>query len=127
MKPVQLIINEVVFPTTTFDRYRCYPAELKEQLVMIAGNVVEEIRGTVQMIEYSYDAMEDAKYKAVMSALRSKSPLSVAYLPDDGTSQLITSKFIVESFEPPYLSFYEGGVPKWHNLAFVLREERPHD
>lgn len=127
MKPTQLIVNDVLFPTTTHDQYRCYPMELKEQLTMIAGNIVEELRGTVQMIEASYDAMSDAKYKEVLAALRSKSPLYVAYLPDDGSTELVTSTFLVQSFTPPSLSFFDGGVPKWHNLAFVLREECPHD
>lgn len=127
MKPTQLIINGVILPTTTHDRYKSYPTELKEQLTMIAGNIVEEVRGNVQIIEYSCDAMPDQKYKEVLAVLRGKSTLSVAYLPDDGTTELVTSRFVVQSFTPPSLSFYDRGVPKWHNLSFVLREERPHD
>ena len=48
----QLIINSVVLPKTSGDKYRCYPTKLTEQLEMISGRVVTEIRGTVQVIEY---------------------------------------------------------------------------
>ena len=44
---IQLIVNGVLLPTTTRDRYSCYPDELKEQITMISGRMVEEVRGTV--------------------------------------------------------------------------------
>jgi hypothetical protein len=93
---------------------------------MISGRMVEELQGNVQKVEYSYDYMGDEKCKEVLAALRSPGAKVVAYLPDNGT-ELITSKFFVESITPPSLAFYKGNVPKWHNLAFVLREVKPHD
>lgn len=124
-KPIQLIINGVLLPTTTRDRYRCYPDDLKEQSEMISGRMTEEVRGTVQKIEYSYDYMEDAQYREVLGALRSRGAKTVAYLPDDG-DELVTSAFLVESITPPTLAFFWDGTAKWHNLAFTLREVRPH-
>ena len=126
-KPIQLIINQILLPTQTHDRYRCYSTKLSEQLTMIAGNMVEEIRpGQVQLIEYTCDAMDHQTYQNLLAALRSNGPLDVAYLPDDG-AELVVSKFLVTSFEPPSLSFFEGTTPVWHNLSFTLREVNPHD
>lgn len=124
-QPIQLIINEVLLPTTTHDRYQCYPEELREQIPMISGRIVEEVRGVVQKISYSYDYMGDAKCREVLGALRSRGPKTVAYLPDDG-DELVTSTFIVESITNPMLAFFRDGTPKWHNLAFTLREVKPH-
>lgn len=122
---IQLIVNGVLLPTTTRDRYSCYPEELEEQITMISGRMVEEVRGTVQKISYSYDYMGDAKCREVLAALRSRGTKIVAYLPDDG-DELVTSSFLVESLTPPTLAFFRGRVPKWHNLAFTLREVKPH-
>lgn len=92
---------------------------------MISGRIVEEVRGVVQKISYSYDYMGDAKCREVLGALRSRGPKTVAYLPDDG-DELVTSTFIVESITNPTLAFFRDGTPKWHNLAFTLREVKPH-
>lgn len=122
----QLIINGAVLPKTSGDKYKCYPAKLAEQLEMISGRVVTEIRGTVQVIEYSYDYMPDTQYKALLTALRSNPPLTVTYLPDD-SSDMRTSDFIVTSYPTPTFAFAKGDKPYWHNVAFSLRETKPHD
>lgn len=124
-KPTQLIINDVLIPTTTRDRYSCWEETLKEQIQMISGRMVEEVRGKVQKISYSYDYMGDETCRAVLAVLRATGPKTVAYLPDSG-DELVTSTFLVESLTPPTLAFYRDGAAKWHNLAFVLREVKPH-
>ena len=40
-KPIQLIIDDIKCPTTTRDRYQCYPEQLRELLQMADGTVVE--------------------------------------------------------------------------------------
>ena len=124
-KPIQLIINDVLLPTTTHDRYSAPEVDLKEQIEMISGRVVEEQRGKVWQITYSYDYMGDAKCREVLAALRSRGAKTVSFLPDNGT-EMQTGRFLVTSLTPPTLNFYSGGAPKWHNLAFTLREVRPH-
>lgn len=120
----QLIINGAVLPKTSGDKYKCYPTKLAEQLEMISGRVVTEIRGTVQVIEYSYDYMPDTQYKALLTALRSKPPLTVTYLPDD-SSDMRTSDFIVTSYPTPTFAFAKGDKPYWHNISFSLRQIKP--
>lgn len=122
----QIIINGVMLPKTSGDKYRCYPVKLAEQLEMISGRVVTEIRGTVQVIEYAYDYMPDAQYKALLTALRSNPPLTVTYLPDD-SADMVTSEFIVTAYPSPSFAFSKGDKPYWHGINFSMREVKPHD
>ena len=83
----QLIINGITLPETSGDKYQCYPAELGTQLDMISGRRVSEIRGNVQKIHYEYDYLGDAVWRPLAAALRSGAPMTVQYLPDDGSSR----------------------------------------
>lgn len=123
---IQLNINGVALPLTSNDRYKCYPQVLAEPIEMISGRMVTEIRGTVQIVEWSYDYMEPSVYAQVLTALRSSQVLTVAYLPDDSDT-MVASDFIVTSFPQPTFAFARGNKPYWHNVAFTLREVRPHD
>ena len=125
MKPVQLVINGVQIPTSTRDRYQAYEEDLKVEVPMISGRMVEEVRGTVWRINYAYDYMGDAKLKEVLEVLRRRGTKTVNFLPDNGT-EMVTGTFRVESITPPTLAFFRDGTPKWHNLAFSLREVKPH-
>lgn len=124
-KPNQLIIDNVLFPTTTRDRYSAHPVDVREQIEMISTRMVEEVRGTVWEISYAYDYMGDEKCRECLGVLRRRGAKTVLFLPDNGL-ELLQSDFLVTSLTPPTLAFYTGGVPKWHNLAFTLREVRPH-
>jgi hypothetical protein len=121
----QLIINSAVLPQTSHDKYKCYPQDLTEQIEMVSGRCVQEVRGTVQIVEWSYDKMTDEAYKAILSALRG-GEASVTYLPDDSDT-MRTSKFICTEYPAPTFAFSHDGKAVWHNVAFKLREARPHD
>ena len=122
----QLILNGgIALPETSKDKYRCYPSILNQQVEMISGRLVEEVRGTVQMIEYSYDYMGNELMRAVLEVLRSGNSFPAAYLPDSG-DQLVSSVFFFSSLTQPTFAFSRRGVPYWHNFAFTLREVKPH-
>lgn len=123
---IQLILDDIVLPETSKDKYACYPVELSQEIDMISGRRVREIRGNVLFAKYSYDFMGLELTKKVLEKLRSGAPIPAAVLPDNST-ELITSIFWVESFTPPTFAFSKSGVPYWHNLAFTLREVKPHD
>ena len=123
----QLIINNSIYlPQTSRDRYKCYPALLSTSVDMISGRRVMEIRGSVQMIEYSYDYMGNDLMRQLNSVLRSGQSFPVSYLPDD-SDRMAVSTFLTETFPQPTFAFSRAGVPYWHNIAFTLREVRPHD
>lgn len=125
-KPIQLIVNHVLCPTTTRDRYSCYPESLRELLTMCDGTMAEEVVGTVQRITYSYDKMDDGTYRQLLAAIRGGGVKTVSYLADD-SDELKTGEFLVDSITQPTLQFYLGGQPRWHNISFTLREVAPHD
>lgn len=93
---------------------------------MIDGTLTFEVRGTVQIIEYSYDKMDNGTYLALLAVLRSKSAFTVVYLPDDSDT-MISSKFICTTQPTPAFAFDVGGKAVWHNVSFVCREVTPHD
>lgn len=125
-KPIQLIINDVRCPTTTRDRYHATPVDYKELLQMADRSWSEEVVGTSTRIVYSYDKMEDGTYQELLRVLRGGGVKTVSYLPDDGTTGLVTSQFLVETLPNPTLQFYINQTPRWHNVAFTLIEVRPH-
>lgn len=122
----QLIINGITLPETSNDKYECYPADLSVQVDMISGRRVSEVRGTVQMIRYRYDYMGNELMRRLLIALRSGSPLTVQYLPDD-SDRMAEGRFWVEQVAQPVYAFSRSGVPYWHNVEFTLREVEPHD
>ena len=125
-KPIQLIINGVRCPTTTRDRYAATPVDYKELMQIADKSWAEEVVGTSTRISYSYDKMEDGTYQELLKALRGGGEKTVSYLPDDGTTELVTSQFLVETLPNPSLQFYINQTPRWHNVAFSLIEVRPH-
>ena len=122
----QLILNNLIpLPVTSHDKYKSYPVLLTQQIEMISGRMVQEVRGTVQMIEYSYDYMGNDLMRQLNAVLRSGNSFTVAYLPDE-SDEMQVSMFLCTDFPQPEFSFAKNGVPYWHNVSFTLREVSPH-
>ena len=120
-----LIVNDILAPEADFDGYRAWEDTLREQIPMISGRMVEEVRGKVWRIDYASGQMRDETTRQLLAALRAKGSKTVAFLPDNG-DELIPSTFLVESLTPPVLAFFDGTEPVWKGLAFSLREVKPH-
>lgn len=122
---IELIVNDTLFPTSTYDNYSAYEVDLKEVLNMANGSISEELVGQVWRIEYSYDYMGVAKLRECLGVLRGGGVKTVSFMPDD-SDELVTSKFLVESLTAPSLAFVRKNQGKWHKISFVLREVDPH-
>lgn len=122
----QLIIDGILLPETSRDKYQCYPGELSVNVEMISGRMVREVRGHVQYIVWSYDYMGNALWRQLAQVLRRNKPFPVVYLPDDSDS-MVTGTFLTEAITQPTYAFSKGGVGLWHKVGFTLREVRPHD
>lgn len=120
-----LIISGIYCPEPDFDGYRAYEEDLREQIAMISGRLVEEVRGTVWRIEYSSGNMIDSIKRQLMAVLRARGSKTVTFLPDN-SDNMETSTFLVESLTPPDLAFFDGSEPVWTGLSFTLREVKPH-
>ena len=122
----QLILNgSIVLPETSQGKYQCYPATLSQQVDMISGRRVLEVRGWVYIVSYQYDYMGNDLMRQVNAVLRSGKSFPAAVLPDNA-DQLVVSTFLTQDFPTPSFAFGRGGVPYWHGVTFTLREVSPH-
>ncbi len=124
----QLIINGIVLPETSHDKYKCYAREESEDLRMINGRLVTEVGYSVETIEYSYDYLRaylsESDVNALMAALRSGAELDVEYLaPDSG--ELRRGLFKCMKAPIPTFAFSKANKPYWHNYSFTLEEVEP--
>ena len=122
----QMILGGVYLPQTSNDRYACWEDLLGEQITMISGRVVFEVRGKVWRARYSYGVLDDETCRAALAVLRSGKPFQAAVLPDNGGA-MVASTFMTESLTPPSFAFRDGDKAVWHGLAFQIREVAPHD
>lgn len=120
-----LIINGIYCPEPDFDGYRAYEDVLREQVPMISGRLVEEIRGKVWRIDYTSGRIRDSIIKQLLEALRGNGSKAVTFLTDN-SDDMASSTFLVASLTPPTLSFFDGSEPVWTGLSFTLREVKPH-
>lgn len=122
----QLILNNTIYlPEATWDKYKCYPSQLKTQVDMISGRRTQEVRGVVWIIEYTYDYMGNDLMRQVNAVLRSGQSFTAAFLPDSSDTMQV-STFLTQDFPQPGYAFSRSGVPFWHNVTFTLREVDPH-
>lgn len=122
----QLIVNGTTMPYSKAGGYACRSEVLSEAVTMISGRMVEEIRGEVYAIDYSIESMPMQTYQALVAALRTGGAISCQFLPDNGT-ELLTSSFICTARPQPVFFMDHIGTPVWKDVAFSLREVRPHD
>lgn len=121
----QIILDGVYLPKTSRDRYRCYEDLLSVRLEMVSGRMIQETRGKVWKVSYSYDYLGDELCRQVLAVLRSGKSFPASVLPDNSDS-MIASTFLVESLTPPTFAFSSEGRACWHNLSFSMREVKPH-
>lgn len=122
----QLILNGILLPRSSHDRYSCWEENLSVQVDMISGRRVIESRGKVWKASYQFDTMGNEKLRQVLAVLRSGAPFLATVLPDI-SDETVTSTFLVESITQPTFAFEADGKAVWHNLGFTIREEEPHD
>ena len=120
-----LIVDEIAVPEPDFDGYHAYEDTLLDQVPMISGRIVEEVRGTVWRIDYTSGRMSDSLTRQLLAVLRARGGKTWAFLPDNEDA-LLSSTFLVESLTPPTLAFFDGSKPVWTGLSFSLREVKPH-
>lgn len=117
----QMIINNITLPQTSFDKYLCYPVELGENIRMISGRLVSEIRGTYWRIEYTYDKLKDDVMRTLLPVLRSNDTLQVWFLSPD-SNEMANGNFKCVEKPAPTFAFAKNGAGLWHNFHFVLEQ-----
>ena len=105
----QLSINGIDLPETKNGKYKCYEQELGENIRMISGRLVTEVRSSVRVIEYSYDYMGNDLMRRLLTALRSRSDLSVQFL-DPLSDSMQSASFRCTKQPTPQFAFSRDGV-----------------
>lgn len=136
---IQIILDvggdNVSLPESKNGGYTIKEETLSESLQMISGRTVREYRGKVWVASYQYGYFNDADMKRVVAACEKgmKQSITCCVLTHE-SSELVTSKFIVTSFERPKFmwsrivteSGEENPVPMWADFSVRLREVKPH-
>ena len=136
---IQIILDvggdDVALPESKNGGYTIKEETLSESLQMISGRTVREYRGKVWVASYQYGYFNDADMKRVVAACEKgmKQSITCCVLTHE-SSELVTSKFIVTSFERPKFmwsrivteSGEEKPVPMWADFSVRLREVKPH-
>lgn len=136
---IQLILDvggeSISLPESKKGGYTIKEETLSESLQMISGRTVREYRGKVWVASYQYGYFNEADMKRVVAACEKgmKQSITCCVLTHE-SSELVTSKFIVTSFERPKFmwsrivteSGEEKPVPMWADFSVSLREVKPH-
>lgn len=136
---IQLILDvdgdAISMPESRNGGYTIKEETLSESIQMISGRTVREYRGKVWVASYQYGYFNDADMKRVIAACEKgmKQSITCCVLTHE-SSELVTSKFIVTSFERPKFmwsrivteSGEEKHVPMWADFSVNLREVKPH-
>lgn len=105
---------------------------LTQDLVMIPGNMVKEIRGDVWIIEYQYGYLNDDDKERFVQACKKgrKEPIICTFLIPE-TNETISSNFFVTAFTRPKFMWSRtsagNSVPLWGDFSVSLREVDPHN
>ena len=121
----QIILNGILLPQASFDKYACWEEVLSVQKEMISGRMIMETRGKIWRISYAYDYMGNELMRMALAVLRSGAPFIATALPDN-SDETITTSFICTRLDPPKMAFSRKDNAYWHKIGFELREERPH-
>ena len=134
---VQLILDvngaNISLPESRQGGYKCYKEDLGEEVQMITGRIVREIRGSVWKIAYQYGYFDDETRKALMEVCEKgrKSPIACSFLPQESDDTLTTSDFFITAFTRPKFmwSTDRNGMPRpmWGDFSIELREVQPND
>ena len=136
---IQLILDvggeSISLPESKNGGYTIREETLSESIQMISGRTIREYRGKVWVASYQYGYFSDADMKRVVAACEKgmKQSITCCVLTHE-SSELVTSKFIVTSFERPKFMWSrivteigeEKPVPMWADFSVSLREVKPH-
>ena len=123
----QLIINNnIELPEVRGGKYSASETDLKVQIEMISGRLVEEIRGQVWTVSYSKERLPDATWRALKAVLKGGSSFPATFLVNDA-DDMASATVLCTALTEPTFAWSRDNVPYWTGLSFTLREVRPHD
>lgn len=133
----QLILDTdgdaVALPESRHEKYYAKRLPLSEDVEMISGRLVRELRGNAWVVGYQYGYFTTGLKNRVIAACEKgkRTPISCAFLPPESAGALTTSRFFVTEFTYPKFFFGRAGgdrpIPMWGGFSLTLREVKPSD
>lgn len=137
----QLILDSngsaVVLPESQKRGYTAKKMPLSQDVQMITGRVVRELKGNAWVITYQYGFLDTELKNAIIAACEKgkNEPITCGFLPPTSEGELIYSEFWVEDFSYPVFMWsrlknfdgIEASVPMWADFSLTLREVKPSD
>lgn len=137
MDMTQLVLDadgaSVILPESREGGYTAEFSPLSEDVEMISGRLVRELRGNVWILNYQYGYFPDEMKRRVISACEKgkREPITCSFLKPDSDGELSRSLFWVTSFNYPkfFWSRDDNGklAPLWGDFSLTLREVKPSD
>lgn len=125
--------NAVILPESQKGGYNAQFTPLSEDVEMVTGRLVRELRGNVWVLSYQYGYFTDEMKNQVISACEKgkRTPITCDFLSPDSDNALSRSLFWVTSFNYPkfFWSRDNNGktIPLWGDFSLTLREVEPSD
>ena len=108
--------------------YIAYEQELGTFQRMISGRYIQELRAKVWVVEISYDEIDTQTMFALQNAIRSRRTHDLTFLPSTGSTERITSTFLLTTLPQPSLTrWYPGENPSWSGFTLHFEEAESHD
>lgn len=133
----QLILDTtgygIILPESRKGGYAAQFTPLHEDVEMITGRLVRELRGNVWVLDYQYGYLTTEMKNRVIAACEKgkREPITCAFLKPDSGGALSYSRFFVTEFKYPkfYWSRSNNGTPTplWGDFSLTLREVKPSD
>lgn len=95
---------------------------------MISGRRVEELRAKIWVVEVGISSIETDSLKTLQDQLRSRREHELFFLPDTGSTELVTGIFHLTTLPAPSLTRWRAGEkPTWRGFTLHFEEVNGHD
>lgn len=129
---MQLIIDvggyALKLPESQNMGYTVDEEDIGQDIIMLPGNMVRELRGKVWRITYQYGYLSDEEKTRFINACRKgkNEPIICSFLVPE-TNESLVSEFFVTAYTRPKFMWSRDGKPIWGDYNIELREVDPHD
>lgn len=122
-----LTIDGVEIEDVETGDYTAYEQELGVSDRMISGRHVEELRATIWVVEVGYASIDTDTMRKLQNELRARREHELFFLPDTGSTELVTGKFHLTTLPAPTLKRWQAGeAPTWSGFTLHFEEIDGH-
>lgn len=122
-----LVIDNILIPDIEQKNFKVYEKDLDVMIRMINGRLVIEERGSIWVVEATFEDIDPELLKELYAAMKATKIHTIAFLPPNGGTEMTASRFCLTQQPQPALKSWYGELPEWSDMSYVFEEEEPHD